>query len=69
MVRRNDFARDARLRNSLQFRFIFSLSFVFHLVGGTVARLRPTFWQRAHRSILIEAWEASGTIAQLAFVG
>ena len=69
MNSRNRLATDAKSRNSLHFHLIFVLSFAAHLVGGMFVRLRPTFWRHAHRSILVEAWEASGTIAQLAFVG
>ena len=69
MSRRLGFAGGFRTRNSLQFRLIFLASFAICLVAGVAARLRPAFWQGAHRSILVEAWQASGTIAQLAFVG
>lgn len=57
--------------DSLQFRLIFALSFAVYLFAALGARLKPAFWRGAasHRSIFAEAWEASGTTAQLAFAG
>ena len=57
-------------RTSLQFRLIFSASFIIHLIVCAAARLRPAVWQQpSSRSVLAEAREASVTIAQLAFAG
>ncbi len=58
--------------DSLQFRFIFALSFGFYLATAIAARFTPHFWQNAaskHRSIFAEAREAAGTTAQIAFYG
>ena len=57
--------------DSLQFRLIFALSFVVYLVAAVWARLTPGYWRHAatHRSMFVEAWEASGTTAQIAFSG
>ena len=58
--------------DSMQFHFIFALSFVFYLFTSIAARLRPQFWQSAapkDRSIFAEAKEAAGTTAQIAFYG
>lgn len=58
--------------DSMQFHFIFALSFVFYLVTAIVARFTPHFWQNAaskRRSIFAEAKGAAGTTAQIAFYG
>ena len=58
--------------DSLQFRFIFALSFVFHLAAAAGSRLSPSYWAGApafRRSILGQAIEAAGTTAQIAFYG
>ena len=57
--------------DSLQFRFIFALSFLFYLVTAVALRFTPQFWREAaaHRSILGDAIEAAGTMAQIAFHG
>ena len=57
--------------DSLQFRFIFALSFLFYLVTAIAARFTPHFWRAAatHRSIFAEANEAAGTTARIAFYG
>ena len=57
--------------DSLQFRFIFALSFAFYFVTSIAARFTPQFWRdgTAHRSILGDAIEAAGTTAQIAFHG
>ena len=57
--------------DSLQFRFIFALSFLFYLVTAIAVRFTPRFWREANasRSILGDAVEAAGTMAQIAFHG
>ncbi len=58
--------------DSMQFHFIFALSFVFYLVTAIAARLTPQHWRNAaspHRSIFAQAKEAAGTTAQIAFYG
>ena len=62
----------ARNWDSLQFRFIYALSFVFYLVTAIAARFTPHFWRNAgskHRSIFAEANEAAGNTARIAFYG
>lgn len=58
-------------RDSLQFRAIFAVSFVFYLAAAVGHRLTPNHWStaRGRRSIFAEAWEASGTTARMAFAG
>ncbi len=58
--------------DSLQFRFIFAFSFVFHLMAAAGSRLTPSYWAGdsvVRRSILGQAAEAAGTTAQIAFYG
>ena len=57
--------------DSLHYRVIFALSFGIYFAAGMIRRLTPAFWRRAasHKSILAEAWEASGTTARIAFSG
>ena len=58
-------------RDGLQFKLIFSFCLAFYLVAAMLARLDPRFWRRVslHRSAFVEAWEASGTTARIAFSG
>jgi hypothetical protein len=56
--------------DAAQYRFIFALSFVVFFCGTALMRLFPNHWGESHgRSILAQAWEASGTAAQIAFSG
>ena len=63
---------DPRFDN-LQFRLVFSLSLPVFFVAAAVSRLNPGFWKAGRavqqRSIFSEAWEASGTMTQIAFAG
>ncbi len=57
--------------DGLQFKLIFAFCLAFYLAAAFAARLDPRFWRRPapRRSALVEAWEASGTIARIAFYG
>ena len=59
--------------DNLQFRLVFSLSLPVFLIAAGLSRLNPRFWREGRasqrRSILAEAWEASGTMTQIAFAG
>ncbi len=58
-------------RDGLQFKLIFSFCLAFYLVAAMLVRLDPRFWRRVslRRSAFVEAWEASGTTARIAFSG
>lgn len=59
-----------RGRDGLQFRLIFAFALPAHLFVGLGARLRPGHWRNtSHYPLLVEAWRASATTAQLAFAG
>lgn len=60
----------ARRLDNLQFRLIFAVSFIIFLTGAIVLRLMPNHWKdNNRRSVFAQAWEASGTAAQIAFSG
>jgi hypothetical protein len=63
-------AVSARRLDNLQFRLIFAVSFVVFLTGALFIRLMPNHWKdNNRRSVFAQAWEASGTAAQIAFSG
>ena len=57
--------------DGLQFKLIFALCLGFYLCAALALRLDPRFWRRPapRRSAFVEAWEASGTTARIAFCG
>ncbi len=56
--------------DDLQFRIVFALSLPVFLVGAIAMRLIPNLSHDvANRSVFAQAWEASGTTAQIAFSG
>jgi hypothetical protein len=56
--------------DDLQFRVVFALSFPVFLVGAIAMRLVPNLsCDTPSRSVFAQAWEASGTTAQIAFSG
>jgi hypothetical protein len=56
--------------DDMQFRVVFALSFPVFLVGAVATRLIPNLGRETqNRSVFAQAWEASGTTAQIAFSG
>ena len=57
--------------DGVQFKVIFAFCLAFYLAAAMLARLDPRSWRRgaARRSVFVEAWEASGPPARIAFAG
>lgn len=56
--------------DDMQYRVVFALSLPVFLVGAIAMRLIPNLsGEVAPRSVFAQAWEASGTTAQIAFSG